>query len=435
MASNPLLELEHQLTAAAQRRVCPVVTAPRRRRSRRRLALVVAALLLAVGAAAFATVKLLQTGSPVPYRFGRPATAHAKYGIAITGTIHLSSAVADPQGGLPWALRTFHSTRGYGCLQVGLLYQGKLGVLGKDAAFGDDGRFHELRPDAVDGHGSCIPLDARRHPYLAVHEIAMPTSGTQSCHAKAMYPTAPGRICPPEELRGLEYGFAGPDARTVAYRPRVGALRSVATGPEGAYLVVLPFQPPPPIDTASRLHLLSDYSMPSATPASRVIVRVDYRDGSACHVRPTHAFAGGCPAHGPAPFSGHLPSTAAVRTPLRLTVTGRGAAAVLHARFRARVPVTGGASVYDLIVKPERHPSPTSRSTRCRSFESIPIDRDIRVGETVHKDIALGSYRCNGFYRASLSYRVESGTPGPFGPSSKYPGRLVAIARVYVPHR
>jgi hypothetical protein len=436
MASDPLLELEHQLTIAALLQIADLEPSRRSRRRRSsRLALVAAALVIGLAAAAFAAVKLLQTGSPVPYRLGRPATAHTRFGTPISRTMHLSPPVADPRGGLPWAIRTFRTTRRYGCVEVGRFYEGKIGALGQDFAFGNDGRFHELRANAVDGHGTCIALDARGNPYLALRQNGLPASGDVpgSCTLAPFLVGAHSHPCPRGDLRDLEFGLAGPDATAISYRADNGALRTVRTGRGGAYLIVLGLQPPEALRTGGGRVVTPDYFSITATPASSTLVEVHYRDGSTCRVHPTHSFAGGCPNHGPTPIAGRLPTRAAVRTPLHLTVTGSGRAAVLHVRFRARVPVINGNGVYDLIVKPVNLAPPGSHSIRCRRFISQPIDRDVATGQNLRQDIALRGFDCSGPYTVSLSYRVESGTPGPFGPSSKYPGRHVASARVPVP--
>jgi hypothetical protein len=432
------LELEHQLTIAALLQIAGLQPGRRSRRRRSsRLILVAAALVIGLAAAALAAVKLLQTGSPVAYRLGRPATAHTRFGTPIPGTMHLSPPVADPRGGLPWAIRTFRTTRRYGCVEVGRFYEGKIGALGQDFAFGNDGRFHELRATAVDGHGTCIALDARGNPYLALHQNGLPASANASgsCTSAPFLVGAHSHPCPRTDLRDLEFGLAGPGATSISFRAGNGALRTVRTGPDGAYLIVLDLQPAETLRTGSGRVVTPDYFSITATPASSTLVEIHYRDGSTCRVHATHSFAGGCPDHGPTPITGHLPARAAIRTPLHLTVTGRGRDAVLHVHFRARVPVINGNGVYDLIVKPVNLAPPRSDSTRCRQFISQPIDRDVAAGQHLRQDIALGEFDCSGPYDVSLSYRVESGTPGPFGPSSKYPGRHVASARITVPGR
>jgi hypothetical protein len=69
---------------------------------------------------------------------------------------------ADPDGGPPWGVRVFRSTPGLACVQVGRVYKGKLGVLGQDGAFDNDGKFHELTV-AAEGCGS---VDARGQMFM-----------------------------------------------------------------------------------------------------------------------------------------------------------------------------------------------------------------------------------------------------------------------------
>ncbi len=68
-----------------------------------------------------------------------------------------------PAGGPPWGLRLVKTSRGLGCVQLGRIREGKLGVLGRDFAFKDDGKFHERGAEVIqqtqcqlgrrDGHG------------------------------------------------------------------------------------------------------------------------------------------------------------------------------------------------------------------------------------------------------------------------------------------
>src|SRR5439155_1637813 len=59
---------------------------------------------------------------------------------------------ADPDGGPPWGLRVFRAKSGAFCVQTGRVVNGKLGVLGQEGAFHNDGRFHEL-PVVAEGCG------------------------------------------------------------------------------------------------------------------------------------------------------------------------------------------------------------------------------------------------------------------------------------------
>src|SRR3954454_8401777 len=113
---------------------------PRSRHQFRAVAALIAAALLSTG------VTLAATGT---VRIGAPATIerpppgmHGPFG-AVRGRMHLGSARAvDPDGGPPWGVRSFHTTKGYLCAQVGRVVDGKLGLIGFDGAF------HELPPRA-----------------------------------------------------------------------------------------------------------------------------------------------------------------------------------------------------------------------------------------------------------------------------------------------
>ena len=61
----------------------------------------------------------------------------------------LPIAAPDPAGGPDWGMRVLSTTRGEGCLQLGRIVDGKLGALGQDDAFANDGRFHELPVSAA----------------------------------------------------------------------------------------------------------------------------------------------------------------------------------------------------------------------------------------------------------------------------------------------
>ncbi len=140
--------LERQLIEAVPH---PMEKPSPRRPTRRRgipLGLIVAVLLLAVTATALAFTGILATGPAV--RPTRGLSPTAGLGMPARGGSRLLAVSApDPAGGLPWGMRIVHTTRDLVCVQIGRLYHGELGLLGRDGAFGDDGRFHPLPPDAI----------------------------------------------------------------------------------------------------------------------------------------------------------------------------------------------------------------------------------------------------------------------------------------------
>lgn len=232
-------DLETELEAAVQRRLSEARIAPladRGPRSRRirlsaRVVVVATALLLALAAAALAATGVLFTGTAVPptphlskdVGLGLPEPGHARL---------IARSVPDPAGGLPWSMRIVHTTRGLVCLQVARLHDGRIGVLGQDGAFDDDGLFHPLRMRT---------LEAGPHRYATACEpqgetfteevIGMPQSGRLPRE---------GTIGRPTQERRLYYGLLGPNAVSISY-PEGTAVKTVPVEPgTGAYLIVMP---------------------------------------------------------------------------------------------------------------------------------------------------------------------------------------------------
>ena len=80
---------------------------------------------------------------------GGPGVA-AQPGVLVATTSRLLALrVPDPAGGPPWGMRLVHTTAGVVCVQLGHVEGGRLGQLGVDGAFNNDGRFHVLAPSAL----------------------------------------------------------------------------------------------------------------------------------------------------------------------------------------------------------------------------------------------------------------------------------------------
>src|SRR4051812_37754009 len=138
-----LPELERELFDAAER-----LEAPRHaRRWRRRGAPVLVALgsLVVVGGAVAAATGLLATGDPVPPQRGPALVAPAK---PKTGFTLAGVRAVDPEGGPDWGIGTYDARVGATCVVVGRVQNGRLGVVGRDGVFADDGLFHALAPGA-----------------------------------------------------------------------------------------------------------------------------------------------------------------------------------------------------------------------------------------------------------------------------------------------
>jgi hypothetical protein len=250
-------DYKRQLVSAAEALFATPAARPRRTIGRPRrvplLALIaLAALLLA--AAALAATQIIGFGAPVtaPRARGRERpSVSSGIGIPVAGAKGSPAAVQplpisvpDPGGGLPWGMRIVHTTRGLLCLQIGRLLDGRLGVLGQDGEFHDDGRFHEL-PATVLEPGPCILPSV----WTILSDAGVPAAGalqspTTSCLAPWL-PTRPSgpKPCTAGDERLIGFGVLGPHAVSVSY-VLDGRTRTVATaGGLGAYLIVLRVPP------------------------------------------------------------------------------------------------------------------------------------------------------------------------------------------------
>jgi hypothetical protein len=222
---------------------------PRRRHVPLLVAIILAALLLA--AAALAASQIIGTGGPVSASRapGRGlASVSTGVGIPVAGSHGnpassqlLGISVADPAGGLPWGMRVVHTTRGLLCLQIGRLMNPRLGVLGRDGQFDNDGLFHEL-PASVLDPDTCNPPGEK----VLYSDSALPAAGalpgpTRACLATAEAATHPPglRPCPEADLRMVAFGLLGPHAVSVSYHMQARMNVIATAGPLGAFLVVL----------------------------------------------------------------------------------------------------------------------------------------------------------------------------------------------------
>ncbi|MGH2865873.1 MAG: hypothetical protein ACRDJX_11585 [Solirubrobacteraceae bacterium] len=341
--------------AAAERRHVPWYRRVALRPSRG--VAVVATCLVATGSA-LAASGVFQTGTPVAPEVAPIATVDA--GAPIPRSVRLLSLrVADPDGGPPWGLRTIKTTRGLMCVQLGRIVDGRIGVLGKDGAFHDDGRFHPLSIDYFDaGSSNCATQDAHGNAFLNEEAFGVPTDGLISGEGQvsvgcyAPHPTS--RACPPQDRRNIYYGLLGPDATSITYLAANGEEHTMATaGPDGAYLVVLPHIASPCLRGSaecsgldSPIVIARSSSGETGGPtlnAFGAVRTVTYRGGSSCH----------------------LPDGAEVRE------SERAAETAFRARLRERYP-----AVYRTLLAAERRRSGAHLSPHERSeLESLQPQR------------------------------------------------------------
>ena len=415
--------LGEELEAAAERQAAAVrpTRAAQPRRSRRRgrtLALAIAAACGVAAAASWAASTLLSTGSPVPYQRGAPIAGVAQ-GAAIPGTVRLlADDVPDPAGGPPWGLRYWETDRKYACVQVGRVYDGKLGQISRGKVF------HELPLGVAElAMGGCYALDGSGHAFVAIHTDALGGAQPSTCpppfQGGGLRPRA--RCIAP--TRTVDFGLLGPNARSLTYRAAGQDRTSAPLGGVGAYLVVQKRIKPVMRefgfhhrDPKLNLHGPAEPYI-ALTPGSQVIRRVEYARG-ACVVHVTLDPYGACNAQaGFVPIP--QPQVGDVRAPIRAFAApnGRG----IRVRFRARQAVTDGRSGYDIEVHP-----PSGQG-----FETQTYAHNVEAGDLVRTTVGLYN-RQRGVYRIVVRYRTVDPRPGPYA-SLAYPGALVGVQRVDVP--
>ena len=343
---------------------------------------------LIVAGPALAAAGLFQSGSPVAPVVAPTRTAGDGVAISSSATL-LALRTPDPTGGLPWGMRVLRTTRALVCIQVGRVDFGAVGALGRDDAFANDGRFHPFSENYEPGP-PCLTPDGHGNGYLNVSESGVPASallggqsgsGESGCRPPRSLVGLPDRIrliigrrlrklrgpvCPIADLRDVYYGLLGPDAVSITHETSSGGFVTSATsGPDGAYLIVLPHHP-------SVYSGGFDYG---GGPPRGVISVVSYRDGRICHLPAANTPGGGCPPVGYVSPAGLLPSAANVaahvtarleiansycvkgaltepcpaKTPpgfRRLAIQYEAHQGLVKISFTARVAVTNGHSYY-----------------------------------------------------------------------------------------
>ncbi len=410
-------------TAVRLRRHLPWYSRIRPRVSSAPRPLIVALAALALAAPALAAITLLRSGSAVGPTV--PVAPHQWNGVAIPATARLLALRApDPAGGPAWGMRLVRTTRGVLCAQVGRSAFGAVGVLGRDGAFRDDGRFHPFSLD-YETEAACVQPDARGLGFLSVAEYGVPASALSSpgggCDPRNAGPRMPR--CPASDLRDVVYGLLGPDAAAITYTAPSGRTVTVPTrGPDGAYLVVLRGRRGDPRNG-------STWHDVSVLPG--VLTAVHYRGGATCEVGNSTSR---CRPVGFEAARVALPAQATVATALRVRVDvsrryctrsqfafpcphGTPARAtaldsmpgesLLTASFRSPVPVRGARSSYLLTLRyVGRRPS----NPACTGLAQTTAD--YRPGERVQLWVFLGG-DCGGRLRGALKLVVDSGAVAP----------------------
>jgi len=289
-------QIEQQLLQAAQRRANRPTVPIRaslegmRKGALARPLMVALVVLLCLAGAALAARALI--GSPAPREY--PGMGNV---ILRNGTRLLSLRVPDPAGGPPWGMRLIFTTANpqrpgeqgllsssgiphWGCVQIGRVVDGRLGALGIDGAFHDDGLFHELpiepqgcgsvnpqgqlvgltggsgieTASAYQGLGGCVTEPVKRmgamtlptiERELAIARMEGDEQGVKGAleglaHYRRLAPRINAQpICSSSDLRHITFGIAGPHATSV--RVNVNGVRkqiTVSPRDDGAYMIV-----------------------------------------------------------------------------------------------------------------------------------------------------------------------------------------------------
>jgi hypothetical protein len=250
---------------------------------------------LVVTGTALAATGAFRTGAPVGAEV--PAIPTANEGAVLPASITLLSLrVPDPAGGPPWGLRELKTTRGLMCVQVGRIVDGRIGVLGRDGAFGDDDAFHPFSRTFMEGPG-CGTEDGGGDAFVNEQLHGVPASalfGVRQHTDGGCY--GPGRntgACPPGALRDVYFGLLGPDAESVTHVTAAGGTAVTPTaGPDGAYLIVLPHSttrcPPHARECVGND---TGYTGSPLMNAYEVVRAVSYRGAATCVLPTPAAFA------------------------------------------------------------------------------------------------------------------------------------------------
>jgi hypothetical protein len=316
---------------------------------------------LLVGGVAFGS-GLIPLGSPAKIyeEFQLPSSESGSVIPASVGVVAVTAP--DPQGGPAWGLRTFTTSRGAGCIQIGRVVDGQLGVLGTDGAFGNDGRLHPLSVASSDVQ-TCAALDANGHIFNNIsksdqlanaligpeqvptaehpraHELCAPAIATQAEKEGAL-----NRICPQSEERDIYYGLLGPSAESITYLDEGRHVTAPTSGPDGAYLIVTDASP----DWSPNAFAVG---ATGSLPVDGPITEIHYSDGTVCHTTPKGSDAGCTPNGVPIGFVPAEPTptpaqaAAAVTATVTQSPTGQNEAIV---RVKAPLAVSSVRDEYQI---------------------------------------------------------------------------------------
>ncbi len=331
-------------------------TRARRRPRLLRLTVLIPALLV-LSAGALAAGGVIRIGTPAEPIKG--FTTSPRGGGVVAGTDRLLALTApDPGGGPPWAMRVLSTKAGEGCVQVGRLLDGKLGAIGQDSAFHDDGLFHAFALDSTFAKSACTLLDGNGRIFLNATVGDMPASAWVGYGGGCVPRTAthaerfdehgqPRALCPQADERNLYYGLLGPDAESITYKLDGQTHTQATVGPEGAYLLVTTASP-------TQLFNFNAGGTQDVVPVDGPITELHYRNGATCHIT-SRSWIGGREACKPAlqepvgwaPPRAPTPTAAQVAAPLRaLLLRNRRGGYEIALSFRSRIAIDNARLTY-----------------------------------------------------------------------------------------
>jgi hypothetical protein len=328
----------------------------------------------------------------------------------------LPVSTPDPYGGPPWGVRAIYTSRGVGCLEVGRRLEGRLGVLGEEGAFGNDGRFHELRAGQLSGGGSCSGLDAHGVLFNLTIYPAVPANGLRLPPSCVAPPTPgngydrlpPGGICPEGGMRQLYYGILGPDARIVTYRTGRHLHRVSTARPDGAFLIVLPA-------TRRFLRLATEGGVLTLPrPWWAPLTSIGYSNGEVCDL--IKMGPAQCPIPGYTAPAAPTLTHSQVASPLHVDVVrGEHGRREIEVSLIARMPVSSVREAYELTEdtsSPSAVFSATQRDIKAGervSFRVWALKAGTYSGRVIYTNQAPASYGAYGYGRGPLvgSFRIH----------------------------
>jgi hypothetical protein len=397
------------------------------------------AIAFALGATLIVSASALAASGVIP--FGSPAERvpdgnfETQSGRVIPGSVKLLPVTGpDPAGGPPWGMRVFDTQRGEGCLEVGRLEDRKLGAIGADGAFDDDGLFHVLAANTFGAEKVCGLRDGAGKLFLNGSVKGIPASAwaggyrNPGCvvahvsHAERYINGTRLPTCPASSERDVYYGLLGPDAQSITYA--IGGQRHTipTAGGDGAYVLVVPHQ------HGETSNFKIDLNFDEAAPLRGPITEIHYRGGRTCRLVASGIGAEQrCSSRMALPVDRVAPkpppSTAAAASPVhvRLVRVAGGYDAVVS--FASKVALSNARSSYEIEW------SESGRRPGIRSFgwpQPLYPKRGQRVSEQLRSGLrkALSPGRLTG--EVTLDYRARIGEPS----STK---RLVGRFAVTIP--